>query len=225
MSTQALSVSAADAVSEDDYRALLAVLSASARGRAFLDEHVRRQRRAETAILLGAIERLETQMAAQPGRADVSHELNALAESVRSVRSQIDAVQLAAAVTQLAATLDSVQRRLSALISNDVTGPKPEAKTVQPPFALAITAVAARAIAAAESTPEEEPIKVLKAGTIPPPPPFAGDDFTGRDGGAPGSQDQHPAPPDEHIAQSGTGNDLMLQIMALSEEERLALFS
>ncbi len=109
MSTQALSVSA-DAVSEDDYQAFRAVLSASARGRAFLDEHVRRQRHAETAVLLSAIERLEAQVASQPGRADVAHELNALVESVRSVRSQIDAVQLAAAVTQLAATLDSVQQ-------------------------------------------------------------------------------------------------------------------
>ncbi len=76
---------------------------------------MRRQRQAETAVLLGAIERLKAQIAAQPGRADMSHELDALVESVRSVRSQ-----LAATVTQLAATLDTVQQRLSALISNDV---------------------------------------------------------------------------------------------------------
>lgn len=171
MSTRALFVSA-DAVSEDDYQAFLAVLSASARGRAFLEEHVRRQRQTETAVLLGAIERLKAQIAAQPGRADMSHELDALVESVRSVRSQ-----LAATVTQLAATLDTVQQRLSALISNDVPEPNHEQKLVQPPYALALTPVTAHAVAAAESVEEEEQIKVLKARTIPPPPPFLGEEL------------------------------------------------
>ncbi|MCP6768910.1 hypothetical protein NL529_29105, partial [Klebsiella pneumoniae] len=89
--------------------------------------------------------------------------------------AQIDAVQLTAAVAQLAATLDSVQQRLSALVANEPTEATPEPTLVQPPFALALTAVAAQAIAAAEGAPEEEPIKVLKAGTIPPPPPFSGE--------------------------------------------------
>jgi hypothetical protein len=103
-------------------------VSASAPGRAFLEQHVRRQPQTETAVLLGASERLEAQIAAHP---DMSHELNALVESVRSLLSQIDAMQLASAVTQLAATPDIVHQRLSALISNDVPKPNRERKLVQ----------------------------------------------------------------------------------------------
>jgi hypothetical protein len=44
---------------EDDYAALLSTLSESARGRAFLAEHARRTRQADTGMLLAAIERLE----------------------------------------------------------------------------------------------------------------------------------------------------------------------
>jgi len=221
MSTQSLALSAGDAVSEEDYQAFLAVLSASARGRAFLDEHARRQRQADTAALLDAIARLEAQLASQPSRADVLDELDALAESVRSARAQIDAVQLPAAVTQLAATLDGVQQRLSALAAapehKPQIEPPAEAKPADAPFALALTAVAAQAIVAAQ---DEEPVKIIKAGTIPPPPPFEGEDFAG----AAQPADESPASPDEH-APSGTADDVLMQIEALSEEERLALFS
>jgi hypothetical protein len=230
MSTQSLALSAAEAVSEEDYQALLAALSASARGRAFLDEHARRQRAADTAALLVAVERLEAHIAAQPSRADIANELNALAESVRAVQSQIDAVQLAAAVTKLAATLETVQQRLPTLPVTPAAepalavaaAPEParETKPVEAPFALALTAVAAQAIAAAQ---EEEPVKIIRAGTIPAPPPFTGEDFRTEDAQA---ADEHPAPLEEHATQHSTaGHDMLMQIKALSEEERLALFS
>jgi len=219
MSTQSLAHAAAEPVSEEDYQALLALLSATARGRAFLDEHARRARHADTGVLLAAVARIEAQLAAQPTRDEVFAELAALGESVRGVRSQIDAAQLTAAVTKLAATLDNVQQRLTTPAAEPVPAPTavqqpeaksaPEPKPVQPPFALALTAVAAQVLAAAE--PDEEPVKVLKAGTIPPPPPFAGEDFASDDL-------QSDAPPAER-------DDPMRPIMALSEEERLALFT
>jgi len=223
MSTQSRALSAADAVSEEDYQAFVAALSATARGRAFLDEHARRHRQADTAALLDAIARLEAQLAAQPSRAEVASELNALAESVRSVHAQIDAVQLTAAVTKLAATLDAVQQRLSALAAapepEPQSEPPPAAKRVDAPFALALTAVAAQAIAAAQ---EEEPVKIIKAGSIPPPPPFAGEDLAGVAQPADEAvvqREMHAMPP------SDLGRDVLRQIEALSEEERLALFS
>ncbi len=225
MSTQSLALSAADAVSEEDYQAFVAAVSVSARGRALLDEHARRHRRADTAALLEAMTRLEAQLASQPSRADIADELNALAESVRSISSQIDAVQLAAAVTKLAATLENVQQRLSPLAGEPApiakAGPHPEGTpVVQPPFALALTAVAAQTLAAAQ---DEEPVKIIRAGTIPPQRPFAREDFKAAE--AHGA-DEKAASQDEHaMLPSEAGYDVLMQIKALSEEERLALFS
>jgi hypothetical protein len=83
--------------------------------------------------LLEAIARLEAQHAAQPSRADVADELNALSESVRSMSSQIDATQLTAAVTKLAATVEN----LSAAAGVPAVEPQPasarEAKPVEAP--------------------------------------------------------------------------------------------
>lgn len=61
--TSALAV--AELPSEDDYQAFIAVLSESTRGRAFLAEHAKRARQADTAMLLAAFERLEARVAAQ----------------------------------------------------------------------------------------------------------------------------------------------------------------
>lgn len=239
MSTEASALAPEQPAGEDDYQAFYAVLAGTARGRAFLDEHARRMRHAETEVLLAALKRLENQVAAQtpaPAAAPagrVMTDVGALLETVRSARAQIDAVQLSTTVTQLVSTLETVQRRLSALLS---AGPTPVEQApapapVQPPFALAITAVAAQALAAAE--PEEETVRVIKAGSMPPPPVFEGEDFS-----ADGGQDLSFAEPpvedaqeqlqrDEAVAPSPAipEEDPLGPLMALSEEERLALFS
>jgi len=54
-----------EAPSDEEYQALYATLSATARGRAFLAEHGRRRRAADTARLLAAIERLEALVRSQ----------------------------------------------------------------------------------------------------------------------------------------------------------------
>jgi hypothetical protein len=236
MSTEASALAPEQPAGEDDYQAFYAVLAGTARGRAFLDEHARRMRHAETEVLLAALKRLENQVAAQtpapapalPAIAD----LGALLETVRSARAQIDAVQLSTTVTQLVSTLETVQRRLSALLSAEPAPVEqaPAPAPIQPPFALAITAVAAQALAAAE--PEEETVRVIKAGSMPPPPVFEGEDFSA------GSQDLSFAEPaledaqdelegEETVAPSPAipEEDPLAPLMALSEEERLALFS
>ena len=53
------------ALSEPDYRAFCAALEASARGRAFLAEYARRNRQADTATVLAALDRLETLVRSQ----------------------------------------------------------------------------------------------------------------------------------------------------------------
>lgn len=54
-----------DGVSDRDYAMLLATLSVSARGQAFLAEYARRNRLVETEMLLTAIARLEAMIATQ----------------------------------------------------------------------------------------------------------------------------------------------------------------
>lgn len=59
----------AETANEQDYEALVAALSESARGRAFLAEHAKRARHGDTVVLLAAIERLEALMSAQASAA------------------------------------------------------------------------------------------------------------------------------------------------------------
>ena len=219
MSTEASALAQGEPVGEDEYQAFYAVLAATARGRAFLDEHVRRTRRAETDVLLAALKRLENQVAAQtsaPAPASpVLAEVDAVLEIVRSACAQIDAVQLSATVTQLVSALETVQRRLGPLLpSTPNAAERPQPAPVQPPFALAFTAVAAQARASAQ--PEEEPVRVIKAGSMPPP-VFEGEDFSATNAEIEeSSADLESAAPEE---------DPLGPLMALSEEERLALFS
>jgi hypothetical protein len=53
------------APSQDAYQAFYTALSASTQGRAFLTEYARRNRNADTELLLAALDRLEVQIAAQ----------------------------------------------------------------------------------------------------------------------------------------------------------------
>jgi hypothetical protein len=231
---------AAEPESEDEYQAFHTVLAATARGRAFLDEHARRRRHADTEMLLAALKRLENQVAGQgshtaspvPPPKSVPEEVAAVLETVRSARAEIDAVRLAGAVTQLVSALDAVQRKLSALVASPpaAAGPVADPQPVKAPFTLAITAVAAQALAKVE--PDEEPVRVFKAGEIPPPAPFTGDDFASDDGdlkvqeldSAVVDTDDEP-PQATSAAVFDAVDDALAPVMALSEEERLALFT
>lgn len=288
-----------DAPSEDEYQALCAALSASARGRAFLAEYARRQRAADTEMLMAAMERLEglvrypappppepMQASAEAMRA----ELQALLDEIRVAQRANDVGGLTVQVAQLAATIEQVERRLETIVApvedqafvleevampaaladeaaepvGEVTpaeiaseaaeeatdefetlpAPAEELRPAQaqtsgipevgwfaeqPPrasraapsttaasataAALAIAAVIeAAALASAADEPAAPKVTVFKAGTIPPPEPFAGEDFA-------------QSPPAQQAAQAAPPADPLAPIMALSEEERLALFT
>jgi hypothetical protein len=219
MSTEASALAQGEPVGEDEYQTFYTVLAATARGRAFLDEHARRTRHAETDVLLAALKRLENQVAAQTSASapasPVLAEVGAVLEMVRSACARIDAVQLSATVTQLVSALKTVQRRLAPLLpSTPNAAERPQPAHVQPPFALAITAVAAQARASTQ--PEEETVRVIRAGSMPPP-VFEGEDFSAAEAEIEESTaDLESAAPEE---------DPLGPLMALSEEERLALFS
>ena len=87
-------------------------------------------------------------------------------------------------------------------------------------------------IAAAESDVPE--MKVIKAGSMPPPPAFSGEDFASAGDDVAGEPAATGADsnviaetvPAEHAAPPGTPvADALAPILALTEEERLALFS
>jgi len=165
---------------DGEYKAFLSVLASSARGRAFLAEHARRARQADTEMLLAALARIEDMLAEQRAQA---------------------------------------------------AAPAPSAQPPLPPGATALAAIAAQAVAAAQSEMPE--MKVIKAGSRPPPPHFEGEDFAGP--ATPAPKLPNPAAesnviadfvPPEHAAPPGTPvADALGHILALSEEERLALFS
>src|SRR3569833_2298902 len=58
-----------ESTDDREYKAFLAVLASSARGRAFLAEHARRSRHADTEMLLAALARIEDMLAEQRAQA------------------------------------------------------------------------------------------------------------------------------------------------------------
>jgi hypothetical protein len=253
-----------EAPSEAEYEAFYAALAESARGRAFLAEHARRSRGADTAVLLASVQRLEGLVSNQPASPadDERQELRSLLDAIRGMHAELDTAALSMQVAKLAALLDVVQERIETIVTPprpdpspveaagelDVSAnaepvppepdsenprlaaagevlfqaaPEPEPAADEPadPHATAIpevgwfdsgSALAAVAAAALAAEQAERPSgTVLKAGTIPPPSPFAGEDFSSA------------GPP----VNARRKAEALAPILALTEEERLALFT
>jgi hypothetical protein len=103
----------------DDYRAFSEVLGASARGRAFLDEHARRSHQADTAQLLAALSRIEATMRANAGATaePLRAELRKLIALIRRARPELAVSSLPARAAKLAVLLDLLERRLADLVA------------------------------------------------------------------------------------------------------------
>ncbi len=77
------------ALSELEYRAFCTVLEASARGRGFLAEYTRRNRHANTELLLMALDRLEGLVRSQAATSEadrIRQELRALLAAMRGAK-------------------------------------------------------------------------------------------------------------------------------------------
>jgi hypothetical protein len=144
----------------DDYEAFSEVLAASARGRAFLAEHARRSRTADTELLLAALVRIEalvranTAAQAEPAQA----ELRTLLMTVRSARPEIEASQLPTRAAKLAVLLDLLEERITALAV-------PTAM-----LAFDATAETASARLAVVPPPEEPELPIPSPAALQPPP-------------------------------------------------------
>jgi hypothetical protein len=101
---------------DEDYRSFCAALESSARGRDFLAEYARRNRHADTQMLLGALDRLEAQMRADGSALErLRDELRMLLIAIRLSRPGIAAAGPQAKTAKLADLLDMMERRIDAI--------------------------------------------------------------------------------------------------------------
>ncbi len=109
-----------DTPDEGEYRAFCEALSASARGRAFLAEYARRNRNADTEQLLAAIARLQSLVtgAATPLTAEpVKRELLALLKEVSAAQRELEDSVLSMRATKFAELIALVERRISDILT------------------------------------------------------------------------------------------------------------
>ena len=133
------------AAAEDDYRSFCAALESSARGRAFLAEYARRNRKADTEVLLAALARLEGRLRADGSAlARLRDELRVLLIAIRLARPEIDATNDPAKAPaneqskaeKLGRLLDLMERRIEAMV-DDSPVPLAASGVPEPPAARA----------------------------------------------------------------------------------------
>lgn len=109
-----------NAQQESDYHAFCAALSASERGRTFLSEYTRRNRNADTEVLLTAIDRLQTLFAVnQSSPSDaVKTELQALLLEISAARSELEASVAAMRAAKLADLMALVEQRIARMLAS-----------------------------------------------------------------------------------------------------------
>jgi len=227
----------ADALHESEYQALLEALAESARGRSFLAEHARRSRSAETNILLTAIERIEAQVRPRPAAADPLHDdVRRVLDDMRTARGRIDNGGKVPKAEQLNALLDILQRRLGKLLAE--TQPSDDEPTPAPPprpsAARWLDAPPEPAAADNDTNPtlrpttidiEVNPPRLLPVANLEPgaPQPPVFDIEAGIKAVVEAEVESKNKKPFEAAADHA--EEALAAIMALSEEERIALFS
>jgi len=234
-----------DTPDEDQYQAFCAALGASARGRAFLAEFARRNRNSDTGPLLTAIERMQSSLAvdtAAPGEALIKQKLRALLDDIDAAQGEIEANIHAFRSAKLAELVALVGRRIA-----DIMTPPKMATAAQETIQeknQEETAVPAR-----REEPAEEPRSHLAVVPVPDQPELPipapapaqqpsialvrTDAVMAEDASVDASPAQNANP--TSIAQAVTPKPALpaktphagpfASIMALSEEERLALFT
>ncbi len=125
--------SAPTALREEDYRSFCAAIEASARGRDFLAEYARRNRHADTEMLLAALDRMETLMRADGKSRDrLRDELRVLLIAIRLARPDIDSASALSKAAKLVNLLDLMERRIDAMVENNEILPEPQAPELIP---------------------------------------------------------------------------------------------
>lgn len=222
---------------EADYHAFCTALSASARGRAFLAEYARRNRTADTRPLLSAIGRLQTSLAADaatPAEVLVKQKLRALLDDIAAAQNEIEASVMAIRTAKLADLIAMVEQRLVEIMT-----PAAMTAALQEPASPASlpqeTAEETRARLAVvpQSDQPELPIPSPAAAQIPPIALVRTDVVMAevtfaepQPAPSPLAEKATPAaPPDGPATVERPPEHPLAAIMALSEDERLAMFT
>jgi hypothetical protein len=157
-----VSVMPAEASARTDYDALCAALGATARGRAFLDEHARRARQKDTALALQALSRLEEQLrkrdSAGEGAARFHGELRALHGAVVSARTNFTRFEgMLAKRETVMALFDMLELRITEMLAGTAGDVEPLAANENDLLAAAETQATLVAVHAALTTDEPAP--------------------------------------------------------------------
>ena len=148
---------------EEDYRTFCAALESTQRGRDFLAEYARRNRNADTEMLLDSLDRIETMMKAEGKAHDrLRDEFRVLLIAIRLARPDINSATALTKAARLVDLLDLMETRIDAMVENKDL--KPITEEPLPAFALAPAALSVVPL----SDEPELPIPSVTA-TLPPP--------------------------------------------------------
>ena len=229
-----------DGLEERDYQAFSAALSASTRGRAFLVEYARRNRNADTELLLTAIDKLQTLVAVnkEPAKVEsVRSQLYLLLDEIVVARGELDADLVTLKATKLADLMVLVEHRIGSIIASLPAEHKAEADSVPPLESDAQHEKPERTHLAVVPQPDQPELPIPSP--IAPPQPaialvrteitMAEVTFVDSPPSEDPDQERHviEMPPLEPTITASTVESAnpLASIMALSEEERVALFS
>jgi hypothetical protein len=121
--------------SETDYLSFCATFSESARGRWFLAEYAKRNRNADTEVLLAALDRIEALVQKPARETGLRAELRVLVDTIRLARPDVEqTANPSMRMAKLTAMLDLLERRIDSMIG---TPRADELTAAAPPAALA----------------------------------------------------------------------------------------
>jgi hypothetical protein len=219
---------------EADYRAFCTALSESARGRAFLTEYARRNRNADTRPLLSAIERLQTSLAtdeAAPAEVLVKQKLRGLLDDIGAAQNEIEASVMAIRTAKLADLIAMIEQRLVEIM---VPATKTIARHYVPPAVSPDETADETPTRLAVVPPSEQPELPMPAPAAVQPPPIslvrtetviAEVAFAQPNPAASAVRERAASAAPAVREVTTTLADPLAAIMALSEEERLAMFT
>jgi len=243
-----------DTPNERDYQAFCEALSASARGRAFLAEYARRNRNADIEQLLTATDKLQSLMSAKPetqASAALKQQLRALLDEIDAAQSELEASVLAIKATKLADLTALVERRISNLLDSLQPKPLPEPDAPSQPSDSSHEDAeqSDRTHLAVVPSPEQPELPIPSPNALQPPSialvrsesimaevafvasrpePHECPETTRPESVARPAGDSEPvidAEENKPAKEEAAPADPLASIMALSEEERLALFT